>query len=326
MTASTPAIRVHETGGPEVLAYEEIDVAAPGPGQVLVRNEAVGLNFLDVYLRSGRYSAQTPFTPGHEGAGVVVEVGPGVTEVAVGDRVGYIDPMGSYAGLVIRPADRVIPLPAGIETRLAAGILLKGMTSEYLLRRTYPVRSGQTILVHAAAGGVGQILCQWATTLGATVIGTVGSAAKRLVAEKAGCAHVIVDDEEDFVMAVHDITGGRGVPVVYDGVGGDRFADSLSCLAPRGMMVAFGAASGPIPPLDVQSLGPKGSLYLTRPMLGPYVATTGDLRAGAQALFDVVLKGHVNVDVANSYPLAEAARAHADLEARKLTGSTILLP
>jgi NADPH2:quinone reductase len=326
MSVSTYAMRVHEAGGPKVLEYEEIPVDAPGPGQVLVRNEAIGLNFLDVYMRSGRYSAQTPFVPGHEGAGTVVEVGAGVDDFEVGERVGYIDPMGAYAGLVTRPAERLIPLPDDITSPLAAGMLLKGMTSEYLVRRTYPVRSGQTILVHAAAGGVGQILCQWARHLGATVIGTVGSAAKRPIAHNAGCEHVIVDGEDDFRTAVRDITGGQGVPVVYDGVGGKTFAKSLDCLAPRGTMVAFGAASGPVPPLDVQSLGPKGSLYVTRPMLGPYVATTSDLRTSAQALFDVVLGGHVRVQVASSYPLAEAAQAHVDLEARTLTGSTILLP
>jgi NADPH2:quinone reductase len=319
-------MRVHEAGGPDALEYEKISVDAPGPGQVLVRNEAIGLNFLDVYMRSGRYPAPTPFVPGHEGAGVVVEVGDGVDDFGAGDRVGYIDPMGAYAGMVLRPAERLIPLPDDISTSLAAGMLLKGMTSEYLLRRTYPVRSGQTILVHAAAGGVGQILCQWARHLGATVIGTVGSAAKRTVAQNAGCEHVIVNDEDDFRTAVRDITGGQGVPVVYDGVGGATFAKSLDCLAPRGTMVAFGAASGPVPPLDVQSLGPKGSLYVTRPMLGPYVATTRDLRDSAHALFTVVQDGHVKVQVANSYPLAEAARAHADLEARTLTGSTVLLP
>ncbi|MDV3123556.1 quinone oxidoreductase [Mycobacterium sp. 21AC1] len=320
------AIKVHECGGPDVLEYEEIDVTEPGPGQVLVRNDAVGLNFLDTYLRSGRYAAATPFVPGHEGAGVVERVGAGVTDIGVGDRVGYIDPMGAYADLVVRPVDRLIPLPPGISTRLAAGMLMKGMTSEYLVRRTYPVRRGQTILVHAAAGGVGQILCQWARYLGARVIGTVGSAAKRRIAVNAGCEHVIVNDEDDLVAAVRDITAGHGVPVVYDGVGGDSFAKSLDCLAPLGTLVAFGAASGPIPPLDVQTLGPKGSLYVTRPMIGPYVATTGELRSSAQALFELVLDGYIKVDIANSYPLTEAACAHADLEARKLTGSTVLVP
>jgi len=323
---TTQAIVVHESGGPQVLKYEEITVPEPGPGQVLVRNHAVGLNFLDVYLRSGRYPAKVPFIPGHEGAGVVERVGIGVEDFSVGDRVGYIDPMGSYAGLVTRSVDRLVKLPDGIEVKDAAGLLLKGMTAEYLLRRTYRVMAGQTILVHAAAGGVGQILCQWAKHLGATVIGTVGSAAKRQIAENVGCDHVIINGQEDFVATVHDITAGHGVPVVYDGVGGEGFMKSLDCLAPRGTMVAFGAAAGPIPPLDVQELGPKGSLYVTRPMLGPYVATTEDLNASAQALFDVVLDGHVKVEVANTYRLAEAAQAHADLELRKLAGSTILVP
>ena len=322
----THAVRVHGCGGPEVLSYEEVEIPALGAGQALVRNEAVGLNFLDVYLRSGRYPVALPFIPGHEGAGVVEAVGPGVVEVGIGDRVGYIDPMGSYAARLTRPVDRLIKLPPRIDARQAAGMLLKGMTAEYLLCRTYRVLPGQTILVHAAAGGVGQILCQWAKYLGATVIGTVGSASKRPVAEKVGCDHVIVADDEDLAAAVRRITAGRGVPVVYDGVGGEGFTKSLDYLAPRGTMVAYGAASGPFPPLDVQSLTTTGSLYLTRPMIGPYVGETGELQASTEALFSVVLGGEVRVDVANTYRLAEAAQAHADLEARKLVGSTILLP
>lgn len=323
---SMRAVQVREFGGPEVLVPEVIAGPTAGAGEVVVRNAAIGLNFLDVYYRSGRYSTSLPFVPGHEAAAVVHEVGPGVRGVAVGDHVGYIDQMGAYAEQTIVAADRLIPLPPQIDSAQAAGMLLKGMTAEYLVRRTYPVSAGETILIHAAAGGVGQILCQWAKQLGATVIGSVGSAAKQTIARSAGCDHVVVTDEEDVVTTVRHLTGGRGVPVVFDGVGRATFDHSLDCLAPRGMVVAFGAASGPIPPLDVQSLGPRGSLYVTRPMIGPYVASATDLRASAEALFDLVLSGRIKVDVARTYPLADAARAHADLEARRLSGSTVLLP
>lgn len=323
---SMRAVQVREFGGPEVLTPQVIASPTAGTGEVVVRNAAIGLNFLDVYYRSGRYSTSLPFVPGHEAAAIVHEIGRGVRGVNVGDRVGYIDQMGAYAEQTRVAAERLIPLPPHIDSAQAAGMLLKGMTAEYLVRRTYPVSAGETILVHAAAGGVGQILCQWAKHLGATVVGSVGSAPKLAIAKSAGCDHVIVTDEEDVVTAVRDLTGGRGVPVVFDGVGGATFGHSLDCLAPRGMVVAFGAASGPVPPLDVQSLGPKGSLYVTRPMIGPYVASTADLRASAGALFDLVLDGRIKADVSQTYPLVDAAGAHADLEARRLSGSTVLLP
>lgn len=320
------AMCVHTPGGPEAMSWEEIDIAAPGAGEVLVHNEAIGLNFLDVYFRSGRYPMPTPFVVGHEGAGVIEAVGAGVSDFAIGDRVAYLDPIGAYAQLLLRPASRLVKVPPQIDAVAAASMLLKGVTAEYLVRRTYEVRPGDTILVHAAAGGVGQILCQWANALKATVIGTVGSAAKRELAKESGCAHVIISSEEDVVARVRELTNGKGVPVVYDGVGKDTFAKSLDCLAPRGLMVAFGAASGPIPPLDVQSLAGKGSLYVTRPGIATYTKTTEELRESASALFDIVASGAVKVRPPRTYALADSARAHADLEARKLSGSTVLLP
>jgi NADPH:quinone reductase len=262
---------------------------------------------------------------GCEGAGVVEAVGQGVTEFAVGDRVGYVDPLGAYAERLIRPTARLIKLPEAVSFSEAAGMMLKGLTAEYLLHRTRKVAPGETILVHAAAGGVGQILCQWANRLGATVIGTVGSETKEAIARASGCAHVIVTAREDFVARTREITDGSLVPVVYDGVGADTFALSLECLAPRGLMVCFGAASGPVPLFDIQTLSAKGSLFLTRPTLATYTATTEDLRAGAQALFEAFSAGVVTVNVNRSYALRDAAAAHADLAARKLTGSTILI-
>lgn len=320
------AIVIQEPGGPQVLQLREVPQPSVESGSVLVRNEAIGLNFLDVYFRTGRYPAAYPLVIGHEGAGIVEAVGAGVTEFAVGDRVGYLDQIGAYAERVSRPASRLVRIPPGMTSRQAAAVLLKGMTAEYLLRRTFRVEAGHVILVHAAAGGVGQILCQWARRLGATVIGTVGSERKRAVAQRAGCHHVIVNETQDFVDEVRRLTGGHGVAVVYDGVGGDSFARSLDCLAPRGLLAAFGAAAGPIPPLDVQSLGPKGALYVTRPMIGPYIADTASLRASAEALFDQLLSGHVTLPDPNTYALADAAKAHADLEARRLMGTTVLLP
>ncbi|MGE3251425.1 MAG: quinone oxidoreductase [Hyphomonadaceae bacterium] len=322
----THEIRVEAFGGPEVLRWTKTKDAAPGRGEALVRNQAIGLNFLDVYLRSGRYQNRLPFVPGHEGAGVVEEVGEGVADCAPGDLVAYIDPAGAYAERVIRPANRLIKLPLAIDARAAASMMLKGMTAEYLLKRTFKVKSGDFILAHAAAGGVGQILCQWAKHLGATVIGTVGSAPKKAIAERAGCDHVIVLDREDFVARVREITSGRGVSVVYDGVGLATFARSLDCLAPRGLLAAYGAASGPIPPLDVQSLATKGSLYVTRPGIRTYTESSEELRASAQALFDVVASGGVKIDPPRTFPLRDAAVAHTALEARQLTGSTVLLP
>lgn len=320
------AIRIHEHGGPEKLQWEEVEVGDPGPGQVRVRNTAVGLNFIDTYHRSGLYPMPLPLTLGSEGAGVVEAVGPKVKEFKVGDRVAYAGPIGAYAQIVLRPADRLVKIPVGIDDKVAAGIMLKGMTAWYLLRRTYKVKAGETILVHAAAGGVGQILCQWAKHLGATVIGTVGSEQKAPLAKKAGCRQVIVTSNESFVDRVKAITKGKGVPVVYDGVGKDTFMDSLDCLSPLGLMVSFGNASGAVQPFNLGILAQKGSLYLTRPTLVTYTAEREDLVRAARDLFSVVKSKAVRISLNQTYPLREAAQAHRDLEARKTTGSTVLLP
>lgn len=322
----TYAIRIHQNGGPEQLNWEPVEVGKPGRGEVLVRNEAIGLNFIDVYYRTGLYSTPLPFVPGFEGAGVVEEVGAGVEGLEVGDRVGYIDPIGAYAQRVLRPADRLIRLPDGISSKVAAASMLKGLTAEYLVRRTYQVQAGDTLLVHAAAGGVGQILCQWATHLGATVIGTVGSDEKVALAKQAGCQHVINSSTEAISTRVRELTGGAGVPVVYDGVGKDTFVDSLDCLAPRGLMVSFGNASGAVEPFSPVLLAQKGSLYLTRPALGTYTQQRDDLLESAAALFDVLLSGAVAVPIYHTWPLADAAQAHAALEARRTTGSCLLIP
>ncbi len=320
------AIRIHETGGPEVMRWEEVAVGKPGPGEVLVRNTAVGVNFVDTYYRSGLYKAPLPAVMGREGAGIVEAVGPKVKEFKRGDRVAYVDPSGSYAELLLRPADRLVKIPAGISEQTAAAMMLKGMTAQYLLRRTYKVRKGDTILVHAAAGGVGQILCQWGKHFGATVIGTVGSEAKAALAKKAGCKHVIVTGQERFPARVKEITQGRGVPVVYDGVGKDTFMDSLDCLAPLGMMVTYGNSSGAVPAFEPILLTQKGSLFVTRPTLVTYVAKREDLKRSAKELFAVVKQGKVKIAVNQAYPLKEAAQAHRELESRKTTGSTILIP
>ena len=322
------AIRIHRTGGPDAMQWEDVEVGAPGPGEVRIRHEAVGLNYIDVYFRTGLYPAPSlPFTPGMEGAGVVEAVGEGVDSLAVGDRVAYAaPPVGSYAEERLMPAGKVVKVPAGIDSRQAAAMMLQGMTVEYLLRRTYPVRSGETVLLHAAAGGVGLIACQWAKHLGATVIGTVGSDEKAALARAHGCDHPIVYTRENFTDRVRELTDGAGVPVVYDAVGRDTFEGSLDCLAPRGMLVSFGQSSGKIDPFDVGILSAKGSLYLTRPTLMTYTASRTDLEASAQALFDVVGRGAVRITVNQTFPLAEAAAAHRALESRRTTGSTILLP
>ncbi len=320
------AIRIHETGGPEKMLWEEVQVGSPGPGEVLVRNTAVGLNFVDVYHRTGLYPNAMPLTLGMEGAGVVEAVGPKVKEFKVGDRVAYANPIGSYAEVCLRTAERLVKIPAGIDDKVAAAIMLKGMTAWYLIRRTYKVRKGDTILMHAAAGGVGQILCQWAKSLGATVIGTVGSDEKAVLAKKAGCKHVIVTSREKFVERVKEITKGKGVPVVYDGVGKDTFMDSLDCLAPCGMMVSFGNASGAVTQFNPGVLAQKGSLFLTRPTLFTYTAKREGLVQAARDLFAVVKSKAVRISINQTYPLREAAQAHRDLEARKTTGSTVLLP
>jgi NADPH2:quinone reductase len=320
------AIRIHENGGPEKLRWEEVEVAKPGPGEVRVRNTAVGLNYIDTYHRSGLYPMPMPMTLGSEGAGVVEAVGPRVREFKVGDRVAYAQPIGAYAEVLIRPVARLVKIPQGIDDRTAAAMMLKGMTAWYLCRRTYKVKKGDTIVVHAAAGGVGQILCQWTKYLGATVIGTVGSEEKAALAKKAGCKHVIVTSNEKTSERVKAITKGKGVPVVYDGVGKDTFMDSLDCLSPLGLMVSFGNASGPVPPVNIGILATKGSLFLTRPTLVNYTSTRDDLLTAARELFSVVKKGVVRIKVNQTYPLRNAAQAHADLESRKTTGSTVLLP
>lgn len=320
------AMRVYETGGPEKLRWEQVQVGAPGEGQVLVRNTAVGLNFVDTYQRSGLYPMPLPFTPGSEGAGVVEAVGPKVKEFKVGDRVAYSSPVGAYAEVLLRPAARLVKIPSGIDDKTAAAMMLKGLTAQYLIHRTYRVKKGDTILMHAAAGGVGQILCQWAKALGATVIGTVGSDEKAALAKKAGCKHVIVNSREKFVERVKEITRGKGVPVVYDGVGKDTFMDSLDCLAPLGLLASFGNASGAVTQFNPGVLAQKGSLFLTRPTLNTYTATREDLVKAANGLFAVVKSGKVRIAVNQTYPLREAAQAQRDLESRKTTGSTVLIP
>ena len=320
------AIRIHQNGGPEQLRWEEVAVAEPGPGEVRVRNTAIGLNFIDTYHRSGLYPMPLPLTLGSEGAGVVEAVGPKVKEFKAGDRVAYAQPIGAYAEVLIRPVARLVKIPAGIQDETAAAMMLKGMTAWYLCRRTYRVKKGDTIVVHAAAGGVGQILCQWAKHLGATVIGTVGSDEKVALAKKVGCKHVVVMSREKLSERVKAITRGRGVPVVYDGVGKDTFTESLDCLAPLGLMASFGNASGAVPPVNIGILAQKGSLFLTRPTLVNYTAAREDLLTAARELFAVVKKGAVKITVNQRYPLREAAQAHRDLEARRTTGSTVLLP
>jgi NADPH2:quinone reductase len=321
-------VRVHEVGGPEVLRFEQVEVGEPGPGQARLRQTGVGLNFIDVYFRTGLYPAPgLPFTPGLEGAGVVEAIGEGVTEVAVGDRVAYAaPPIGAYAEARLMQADRLVRLPDAIGDQQAAAMMLKGMTAHYLLRRTFPVKAGQTILFHAAAGGVGLIACQWARHLGARVIGTVGSEAKAELARAHGCDVPIRYDREDVVARVRELTEGKGVPVVYDSVGKDTFEQSLDCLAPRGMLVAFGQSSGNIPPLNLGILSQKGSLYVTRPTLRTYTAARDDLLASAKELFDVVQSGAVKIEINQTFALRDAAQAHRALEGRNTTGSTVLLP
>ncbi len=320
------AIRIHEFGGADKLQWEEVNVGEPGPGQVRVRHTAVGLNYIDTYHRTGLYPNQLPLTLGSEGAGVVEAVGPKVKDLKVGDRVAYAGAIGAYSEVALRPAEKLVKLPSGIDDKTAAAMMLKGMTAWYLCRRTYRVKSGDTIVVHAAAGGVGQILCQWAKKLGATVIGTVGSEEKAALAKKAGCKHVIVTSKEKISERVRAITKGKGVPVVYDGIGKDTFTESLDCLAPLGLMVSFGNASGAVAPVNIGVLAQKGSLFLTRPTLVNYTATREDLLMAARELFSVVKSGAVNIKVNQTYPLREAAQAHNDLESRKTTGSTVLVP
>ena len=318
------AIRIHETGGPEVLKWDEAEAGEPGPGEARIRQEAAGLNFIDVYHRTGLYPQQLPFTPGVEGAGVVESIGPGVTNVAAGDRVAYAGPVGGYAEERLIPADRLVKLPDDISTEQAAAMMLQGMTAHMLLRSVHRVSEGQTILIHAAAGGVGLIVCQWAKALGATVIGTVGSDEKAELAHAHGCDHPIVYTREDFVSEVERITGGRKLPVVYDSVGRHTFIRSLDCLAPRGLMVSFGNASGPVEPFSPLLLSQKGSLFLTRPTLFNYIAARGELESAANELFEVVQSGKVRIAVKQRFRLEDAAEAHRALEARETAGSTVL--
>ena len=321
------AIRIHQTGGPEVMRWEEVAVGDPGPGEARIRHAAVGLNYIDTYHRTGLYPLPLPSGLGMEGAGVVEAVGEGVVDLKPRDRVAYAGgPVGAYSQVRCLPADRLLKLPDGIDFRTGAAMMLQGLTAAYLLRRTYAVQAGETVLIHAAAGGVGLIACQWAKALGATVIGTVSNEAKAEMARAHGCDHIIYYTREDVAKRVRELTAGEGVAVVYDGVGKDTFAGSLDSLRVRGMMVIFGNASGPVAPFDPLLLSQKGSIFITRPTLGHYTAKRDELVALGSELFDVVSAGTVEIAVNQSYELADAASAHHDLEARKTTGSTILLP
>ena len=322
------AVRVHKVGGPEVLTYEDIPVAQPGPGQVKVRNHACGVNFIDTYFRMGMYPSPVglPFVSGNEGAGEVIAVGPGVTEVKVGDRVGYVSGLGAYAAERLLPADRAVKLPDNISYEQAAAMMLKGLTVQYLVRQTYKVQKGDNVLIQAAAGGIGLIACQWANHLGANVIGTVGSQEKAELARKHGAHHTILYRNEDFPAKVKEITGGKMCAVVYDGVGKATFPASLDCLKPLGMFVSFGSASGQIDAFNIYILQTKGSLFATRPTLNTYAAKREDLLKMASELFEVVGSGAVKIPVNQKYPLKDAQKAHRDLEGRATTGSTILLP
>ncbi len=322
----TKAIRIHAPGGPEVMRWEDVPTPEPGPGEVLVKHAAVGLNYIDVYFRTGLYKTPMPATPGMEASGTVAALGPDVTEFAVGDRVAYgTGAVGSYATERAVPVERLVKLPDEISFETAAAMMLQGMTAQYLVRRTHRVQKGETIVVHAAAGGVGLILCQWARHIGATVIGVVSTEAKAELARAHGAEHVVVG-HADLPAQVKRITGGAMVPVVYDSVGKDTFMGSLDCLAPLGLMVTYGNASGPVPPVEPALLAAKGSLYLTRPTLATYTAKRADLLATANDLFDVVKKGVVKIRVNQTFPLRDAAAAHIALESRKTTGSTVLIP
>jgi NADPH2:quinone reductase len=321
----TSAIRIHEAGGPEVLKWETVEVGAPGPGQVRLRQEAAGLNYIDVYHRTGLYPQPLPFIPGVEGAGVVAAVGDGVAGVTAGDRVAYAGPIGGYAEERLIAADQLVKLPEAISTEQAAAMMLQGLTAHMLLRGAYRVKPGDTILIHAAAGGVGLIVCQWAKALGATVIGTVGSDEKAELARAHGCDHPIVYTRDDFVAEVERITGGAKLPVVYDSIGRDTFLKSLDCLRPRGLMVSFGNASGPVDPFPPGILAQKGSLFLTRPTMYHYTATRAELEAAANELFGLVENGTIRIEVNQRFPLRDAAEAHRALEARQTSGSTVLI-
>ena len=320
------AIRVYEAGGPDVMKWEEVSVPNPGAGEVRIKQNAVGLNYIDVYHRSGLYPLELPITIGMEAAGVIEDVGEGVSDFSPGDRVAYgAGPIGGYAEARCMPADRVVKLPDSIDDQTAAAMMLQGMTVQYLIRRTFKVKQGDTVLFHAAAGGVGLIACQWLKALGVTTIGTVGSDEKAELAKAHGCTHTINYRTENFVERVKELTDGKGVPVVYDGVGKDTWDGSLDCLAPMGMLVSFGNASGAITEFNPGVLGAKGSLFLTRPTLMTYVAKRSDLVATANELMEIVGSGAVKIEVNQTYPLSEAVQAHKDLEGRKTTGSTVLM-
>jgi len=321
------AIRIHAHGGPEVLQWEVVEPAVPGRGEVLIRQTAVGLNFIDVYERTGLYPGALPTGLGREGAGVVEAVGPKVRGVAAGDRVAYVSAQpGSYAQQRVMSADRVVQIPDGVSDRLAAAAMLKGLTAQFLLRRTYKVRKGDAVVIHAAAGGVGLIASQWARELGATVIGVVGSDAKAAVASEHGCHHALVLGRDDLAARVRELTGGAGAHVVYDSVGKDTFFASLDCLRPLGMMVTYGNASGPVPPVAPLELARRGSLFLTRPILFHYIARRAELERAARELFEVIGRGAVRIEIGQTYALQDAAQAHRDLEARRTIGSTVLIP
>jgi NADPH2:quinone reductase len=321
------AIRIHETGGPEVMHLEDVSIGDPGPEQARIRHTAIGVNFVDIYHRSGLYKLPLPAGLGVEGAGVVEAVGPGVTHVKAGDRATYVGvPPGGYSEARLIPADRLIRLPEGVSDREAAGMMLKGLTVWALVRRVHVVKPGETVLFHAAAGGVGLIACQWLKALGATVIGTVGSEEKAALAKAHGCDQVIVYTRENFTKRVRELTNGAGVPVVYDSVGKASFEGSLDCLQPFGLMVSFGAASGAVPPIDIGMLGMKGSLFLTRPSVFAYTSKRSDLEQGATELFEVIRSGKIKIEVRATYALEDAAQCHRDLQARQTTGSIVLLP
>jgi NADPH2:quinone reductase len=321
------AIRFHKNGGPEVLQWESVEVGEPGAGEARVRHTAIGVNYIDTYHRSGLYKLALPSGLGTEGAGIVEAVGPGVTDVRPGDRVAYSGgPLGAYSEVRVMPADRLVKLPDGVSDKVAATLMLKGLTVQYLFRQTFPLKGGETILFHAAAGGIGLIACQWARALGVTMIGTVGSDEKAALAKTNGCTHTIVYTRENFVERVKQLTGGKGVPVVYDGVGKDTFPASLDCLSPRGMFVSFGNASGPIAAFDILLLSQKGSLYATRPTLATFTASRAAMLAMCEDMFSLVLAGKLTNDARQTYALKDAAQAHRDLESRKTTGATILVP
>ncbi|MGZ3237626.1 MAG: quinone oxidoreductase family protein [Burkholderiaceae bacterium] len=321
------AIRISKTGGPEVMEYVDVAIGEPGPGEVRIKQAACGLNYVDVYFRTGDYPLPLPAGLGMEAAGVIEAVGEGVTHLKAGDRAAYAcRPPGAYAEVRVMPAVHVVRLPDSIDFDTAAAMMLQGLTVQYLFRRTYPLRGGETILFHAAAGGVGLIACQWARAMGVTLIGTVGSDEKAALAKAHGCAHTINYNKEDFVARVKEITGGKGVSVVYDSIGKDTFIGSLNCLAPLGMMVSFGSASGPVPPFGLNELASRGSLFITRPSLFSYITQRPDLEVMTSDLFGMVESGKIKININQRYALKDVAQAHRDLESRKTTGSTILIP